>query len=114
MHLLLSKLVLMVRICHRGLNRITKNYKKSEKVPFKIAGVGCESKWHVVSGARTISSLDLPRQTIEVDFLMKKVTSVKPRVLIGQDNQTLMVARKVVEPNPLGLMLTKTKLGWIV
>jgi hypothetical protein len=32
--------------------------------------------------------------------------------LIGQDNQTLMVAREVVEP--LGLMITKTKLGWIV
>jgi hypothetical protein len=54
-----------------------------------------------VSGARTIPNLDLPLQTIDVDFLMKKypylprdvlekVASVKPRVLIGQDNQTLM------------------------
>jgi hypothetical protein len=34
--------------------------------------------------------------------------------LIGQDNQTLMVARKVVEPGPLVLMITKTKLGWIM
>jgi hypothetical protein len=56
--------------------------------------------------ARTIPNLDLPRQTIDVDFLMRKypylprdvlekVASVKPRVVIGQDNQTLMVARKV-------------------
>jgi hypothetical protein len=43
-----------------------------------------------------------------------KVASVKPRVLIGQDNQTLMVSRGVGEPNPFGLMITKTKLGWIV
>jgi hypothetical protein len=50
----------------------------------------------------------LPRDVLE------KVTSVKPRVLIGQDNQTLMVAREVVEPDPLGLMITKTKLGWNV
>jgi hypothetical protein len=108
------------------LNKITKNYEKSKKVPFRIAGVGSESKWHVgVSGARTIPNLDLPRQTIDVDFLMRKylylprdvlekVASVKSRVLIGQDNQTLMVAREVVEPDPLGLMFTKTKLGWIV
>jgi hypothetical protein len=38
----------------------------------------------------------------------------KSPVLIGQDNQTLMVAREVVEPDPLALMITKTKLGWIV
>jgi hypothetical protein len=94
-------------------------------LPFKFAGVGSESKWHVVSGARTIPNLDSPRQTIDVDFLMRKypyiprnvlekVASVKPRVLIGQDNQTLMVVREVGEPDPLGLMITKTKLGWIV
>jgi hypothetical protein len=71
-------------------------------VPFKIAGNGSELTWHVVSGARTIPNLDLSRQIIDVDFLMreypylprdvpKKVASVKPIVLIGQDNQTLMV-----------------------
>jgi hypothetical protein len=102
--------------------KITKNYEKSQKVPFKIAGVGSKSKWHVVSSARTIPYLDLPRQIIDVDFLMRrypylprdvleKVASFKPKVLIGQDNQTLMVAR---ESDPLGMMITKTKLGWIV
>jgi hypothetical protein len=80
--------------CCHWMNKITTNYKKSKKVPFKIAGVGSESKWHVVSGAVTIQNLDLPRQTIDLDFLMRKypylprdvldkVTSVKPRVLIG-------------------------------
>jgi hypothetical protein len=49
------------------MNKITKNYEKSKKVPFKIAGVGSESKWYVVSGARNIPNLDLPRQTIDVD-----------------------------------------------
>jgi hypothetical protein len=37
--------------------------------------------------------------------------NVKPRIVIGQDNQTLMVTRKVVELDPSGLMITKTKLG---
>jgi hypothetical protein len=74
------------------------------------------------SGARTISNLDSPRKLIDIDFLMRKypylnrdvlvkVASVKPRVLIGQDNQTLTVARSVVEPNPLGLMITKINHG---
>jgi hypothetical protein len=30
------------------MNKITKNYEISKKVQFKIAGVGSESKWHVV------------------------------------------------------------------
>jgi hypothetical protein len=46
--------------------------------------------------------------------VLEKVTNVKPRVLIGQDNQTQMVAREAVEPDRLGLMITITKLGWIV
>jgi hypothetical protein len=100
-------------------------HEKSKKVPLKIADVGSESKWHVVNGARTIPKLNFLRQTIDVDFLMRKypylprdvlekIASVKPRVLIGQDNETLMVAREVVGPHPLGLMITKTKLGWIM
>jgi hypothetical protein len=82
------------------------------KITKKIAG----SKWHVVSSARTIPYLDLPRQIIDVDFpirkypylprdVLEKVASFKPKVLIDQDNQTLMVAREVVEPDPLGLMI---------
>jgi hypothetical protein len=109
-------------LCCRWMNKITKNYEKSKMVPFKIAGVGSESKCHVVSGARTIPNLDLPRQTIDADFLMRKypylprdvqekVASVKPRVLI---DQTLMVAKEVVVPDPLSLIITKTKLCWIV
>jgi hypothetical protein len=52
-HRLLSKLVLIFQSCRccRWMNMITKNYKKSKKVPNKIAGIGTESKWHVVSGA---------------------------------------------------------------
>jgi hypothetical protein len=69
-----------------------------------------------VSGAQTIPNIDLPRQTVDVDFQMRKYPYLprdvlkKPRVLIGQANQTLMVAREVVEPDPLGLTITKTKL----
>jgi hypothetical protein len=58
--------------CCRWMNKNTKNYEKSKKVLFKIAVVGSELEWHVVSGARTISNLDLPRQTIDKDFLMGK------------------------------------------
>jgi hypothetical protein len=46
--------------CYRWMNKITKKYEKSKKVPFMIAGDGSESKWHAVSGAKAISNLDLP------------------------------------------------------
>jgi hypothetical protein len=47
-------------------------------------------------------------------YVLEKVASVKLTVLIGQDNQTLMVNIEVVEPDPLDLIIKKTKLGWIV
>jgi hypothetical protein len=112
--------------CCRWMTKITKDYEEFKKVPFKIAVVGSELKWLVVSGAWTIPNLDLTRQTIiDIDFLMRKypylprdllekVARVTPRVLIGQDNQKLMVAREVVGPDRLSLMITKTKLRWIV
>jgi hypothetical protein len=34
--------------CCRWMNKITKNYLKSKKVPFKIAGVRSELKWHML------------------------------------------------------------------
>jgi hypothetical protein len=43
-----------------------------------------------------------------------KIFGAKPMLLIEQDNQTLMVAREVIEPNPNGPMMTKTKIGWMV
>jgi hypothetical protein len=75
------------------------------------------------ASARTISKLDSPQKLIDIDFLMRKypylhrdmlvkVASVNPTVLIGQDNQTL--TGEVVEPDPLGLMITKMNLDWIV
>jgi hypothetical protein len=72
-----------------------------------------------VSGARTIPNLDLPRQTIDVDFLMRKYPYLLRDVLEKVANSVKIikrwrVAREVVEPDPLGLMITKTKLGWIV
>jgi hypothetical protein len=36
--------------CYRWMNKITKKYEKSKKVPFMIAGDGSESKWHESNG----------------------------------------------------------------
>jgi hypothetical protein len=46
--------------------------------------------------------------------VLENTATVKLRVLIGQEERTLMLAREVVEPDPLGLMITKTKGGWTV
>jgi hypothetical protein len=119
MHYFLSKVGadgLELPFCYRWMNKITKNYKY-KKVPFL--------RWLMLDLSRNGMLWVVPQQTIDVDFLMRKypylprdvlekVASVKPRILIGKDNQTLMVAREVVEPNFLGLMNTKTKLSSIV
>jgi hypothetical protein len=111
--------------CCRWMDKTTKQFENSKKVSFEVAAASVNTKWHKVDGARTIPNLNLPRSTIDLEFLLKeysylprdeleKIAGAKPMLLIGQDNQTLMVAREVIEPNPNGPMMTRTKLGWIV
>jgi hypothetical protein len=111
--------------CCRWMNKISKKYESSRKVKLEVAGISTESKWHVVNGARTIPNLALPCQKIDVKFLMNRypylskdaletIVDAKPKILIGQDNQSLTVAQEVIQPNCDGPMMTKTEFEWIV
>jgi hypothetical protein len=104
-----------------GWTRRRNNLQISE-VSFEVAGAGINTEWHKLNGARTIQNLNLTQSSIDLEFLMKeypylprdelqKIVGSKPMLLIGQDNQFLMVARKVIKPNPNGSMVTKTKIG---
>jgi hypothetical protein len=96
---------------------------KLEKVVFVISGKANGAKWFNMNGARTITNLLLPEQTINAKFLeekylsktlLEKIAGAKPKILIGQDNGILTVAREKVSPRSDGPMMTQTKLGWII
>jgi hypothetical protein len=80
------------------------------------------AKWFNANEARTINNLALLNQTINAIFLeenypylsktlLEKIADTKPKILIGQDNGILTVAREVVSPRSDGPMMTNTKLG---
>jgi hypothetical protein len=89
------------------MSKVTKRYVTSEKCGFEISGMANGTKWFNVNGARTINNLALPEKTINAKFmkvkypylsktLLEKIADAKPKILIGQDNGNLTVAREVV------------------
>ena len=75
---------------------------------------------------RTSARLNLPVQTMNISAMKRRwqhlegipLTSAtqacKPRILIGQDNAHLTIAREVHEGPPNSPVATKTKLGWVI
>ena len=75
---------------------------------------------------RTSARLNLPVQTMNISAMKRRwqhlegipLTSAtqacKPRILIGQDNAHLTIARVVHEGPPNSPVATKTKLGWVI
>jgi hypothetical protein len=83
------------------------------------------AKWFNVNGARTINNLALlvfgsfwkfleEKYPYLSKTLLGKIADAKPKILIGQDNGILTVAREMLSPRSDGPVMTKTKLEWII
>lgn len=81
--------------------------ERAERVNLEISAVD-SSRRYSIEGVRTVSSLDLPIQSINAEQLVKsypflKVAKLvsyenaKPTILIGLDNPKLAVQRKILE-----------------
>ena len=86
---------------------------------------GSDGTQHQMDDVRTAKDLKLHSQSIDGrglasrwphldDSRVASYPAVQPRMLIGQDNGHLTVAREVVEGPPNAPMLTRTLLGWVV
>ena len=86
---------------------------------------GSDGTQHQLDDVRTAKDLKLHSQSIDGrglanrwphldDSRVASYPAVQPRMLIGQDNGHLTVAREVVEGPPNAPMLTRTLLGWVV
>ncbi|XP_065178343.1 uncharacterized protein LOC135808982 [Sycon ciliatum] len=86
---------------------------------------GSDGTQHQMDDVRTAKDLKLHSQSIDGRGLANRwphlddsrgasYPAVQPRMLIGQDNGHLTVAREVVEGPPNAPMLTRTLLGWVV
>lgn len=113
-------------LCYQWLNEVSRNDDSSRRVTVEISGVGEFFKTFKIVGARTVSGLSLPKQSIDVEKLaetypyikMTPVTSFKdaqPMILIGQDQCPLTIARKFYHGSSWNSpFVSRTLLGWVV
>jgi hypothetical protein len=77
------------------------------------------SKCFVMNNVRTMKDLDLPTQKIDVENLvqyikkakLKGLNGIKPFILVGQDNCSLILVKEVIQRNQHHPVLSKTELG---
>ncbi|XP_055600813.1 uncharacterized protein LOC129749764 [Uranotaenia lowii] len=103
----------------------TTRTEKSRKVNLTISGAGGQMKKYSISNVRTVKSLDIRPQTLDMLELGKRfkhlqnvpITSYEdacPRILIGLDNAQLGNPLKSREGKLEEPIAVKTRLGWTV
>ena len=112
-------------LCVQWTNDITKITEDSEVVSVQISAQCPNSKVFHLKNVRTVSDLQLPTQTVDMDEIIQKwpylrnipiksMIDAKPVILIGQDNWSLTVPRSVIQRSWNEPVSTKTKLGWVL
>lgn len=97
---------------------------ESRVVSVEISGTSNSSKKFTIPIIRTVKSLSLPIQSLDMKQLTSRFPYLRgypiqsyekaiPRVLIGLDNLKLAIPLKVVEGGEGDPVATKTRLGWI-
>ncbi|XP_062714172.1 uncharacterized protein LOC134290955 [Aedes albopictus] len=108
-------------LCMQWTNGVRRTEEDSERVQLEISGNG--RKRYNLSDVHTVSSLDLPRQTMDFEQLQTKFPHLKglpitsyeaavPGILIGLDNTQLKTTLKLRESSSDEPVAAKTRLGW--
>ena len=96
----------------------------SQCVDLEISGPNADTR-HLLSGARTFSKLDLPKQSLRFSELARRFPYLKglpieeyknaiPKILIGNDNAQVTSTLKIRDGQPGEPIAAKTRLGWTV
>lgn len=111
-------------LCLQWANGEQVNEKDSRKVSVQISGKN-EMKSFTLKNLRTVNELPLLMQTVDKEELKKKWSYLKdikfesfkdarPTIIIGEDNNLLMVTRNVIHGGWNSPVATKTWLGWAI
>ncbi|XP_049300576.1 uncharacterized protein LOC125774390 [Anopheles funestus] len=110
-------------LCLKWANHMRHHEEASKTVSIKLSGKGNEI--HSLHAIQTVKGLDLPKQTLNMNSLIKKYPylahtpvesyrDAKPRILIGLDNARLSTVKKSREGGRNQPVAGKTRLGWTV
>ncbi|XP_029734329.2 uncharacterized protein LOC115269635 [Aedes albopictus] len=111
-------------LCLTWTSNVTRQEPKSQRIHLEISGKGKYERFNL-KDARTVSSLNLPKQTLKYGELARQyshlrglpVTSYKaatPGILIGSNNASLTATLNLREGQLGDPLASKTRLGWSV
>ncbi|XP_058817458.1 uncharacterized protein LOC131680765 [Topomyia yanbarensis] len=111
-------------LCLQWTANVKRSEANSQRVALEIAGRSGASK-HSLSDVRTVSKLDLPRQSLRYAELAETFPYLKglpiddydqavPRILIGNDNAHVTSTLKLRDGRPGEPIAAKSRLGWTV
>ncbi|XP_065079713.1 uncharacterized protein LOC135702590 [Ochlerotatus camptorhynchus] len=109
-------------LCMQWTNGVKRTEEDSRRVQVEISGSNSNKRFSL-TGVHTVSSLDLPHQTVDFNELQAKFPHLKelpvtsyddavPGLLIGLDNTKLKTPLKLREGKADAPVAAKTRLGW--
>ncbi|XP_053699354.1 uncharacterized protein LOC128746327 [Sabethes cyaneus] len=109
-------------LCLRWTGNTSRIEEKSKIVSLTVSGAGSQKRFKM-SNVRTVSNLNLPSQSFQMEEAAKQFDHLKqlpiqsyrnavPKLLIGLDNLHLAVPLKSREGTGNGPIAVKTRLGW--
>ncbi|XP_058827154.1 uncharacterized protein LOC131687123 [Topomyia yanbarensis] len=109
-------------LCLQWTANVKRSEANSQRIALEIAGRSGASK-HFLSDVRTVSKLDLPRQSLRYAELAETFPYLKglpiddydqavPRILIGNDNAHVTSTLKLRDGRPGEPIAAKSRLGW--
>ncbi|XP_067613175.1 uncharacterized protein [Eurosta solidaginis] len=111
-------------LCLQWTGEVTQNEANSKYVALHISARSPSSRKFLIKGVRTVTSLNLPIQTLEGSAIMRRnhlkdlpmepYIGAQARILIGLDNIKLGVPIQIREQDGDDLIAAECKLGWSV
>ncbi|XP_055590345.1 uncharacterized protein LOC129742470 [Uranotaenia lowii] len=110
-------------LCLRWTGNITRSEAESQRASLTISATSKSQKFPI--HVRTVSSLNLPKQTVCYAKLVQEYPHIKglpiqdynnatPRILIGNDNSHVGATLKIREGAPGDPIASKCRLGWSI
>ncbi|XP_052562964.1 uncharacterized protein LOC128092673 [Culex pipiens pallens] len=111
-------------LCLQWTANMKRTEAESQRVTLQISG-GRSGAKHTISDVRTVSKLDLPRQSLRYSTLVEAHPYLKglpvddydratPCILIGNDNVHVTATLRIREGKPGEPVAAKTRLGWTI
>lgn len=112
-------------LCLKWTGDTRKTEVNSQTLDIRISGNGSDDIKYLMKDVRTVASLDLPSQSLDVEemekvyphlrgLLVESLDNAVPGILIGVDQVKLGITTDVKQSDDIDVVAVKTRIGWMI